>query len=304
MNFKQMRYFVAVVDAGGFSKAAFEIPLAQSALSRHIRLLEDEFGTKLLSRTGRGVELTEQGDYLYSRAKEILDQKKDIEQSLSTWYEYPNGPVRIGLPPSIVLSSAADIISSLHVEHPAIEVRLSENLSQEIGKMLYSGRLDLGVILEHRPVENLEAELLAMEELCLVTSPSLNLESPVSFESIAKMPLILPTKDGRIRTTIERLASKADVSMNIAFRLDALTAIKDLVKAGAGVAILSRAAIERDHRAAEVNAYKIDAQNMTLPVYLAYPSGAPLSRAADAAATAIRQRLQTLRPTHNTKAAT
>ena len=295
MNFKQMRYFVAVAEAGGFSKASYTIPLAQSALSRHISLLEDEFDTKLLARTGRGVELTEQGEFLYDRAKEILDQKKDIEQSLTTWYDYPSGPVRIGLPPSIVLSSAADIISSLHAEHPAIEVRLSENLSQEIGKMLYTGRLDLGVMLEQQPVEDLQAELLGVEDLCLVTARNVNLEGCVSFENIAKMALILPTKNGRIRATIERHAAKAEVQLNIAFRLDSLTAIKDLVKTGAGVAILSRSAIERDLIAEEVNVYAIDVKNMKLPVYLVYPSGGPLSRAAEAAATAIRRRLQTIK---------
>ena len=295
MNFKQMRYFVAVAEAGGFSKASYTIPLAQSALSRHIRLLEDEFGTKLLARTGRGIELTEQGEFLYVRAKEILDQKNSIEQSLTTWYDYPNGPVRIGLPPSVVLSSAADIIGSLHDEHPAIEVSLTETLSSQIGKMLYSGRLDLGVVLEQRPVEDLEAELLGVEELCLVTARNVDLEESVSFESIAKMPLILPTKNGRIRATIERAAAKAEVQLNVVFRLDSLTAIKDLVKSAAGVAILSRSAIERDLIAEEVNVYKIDAKNMKLPVYLVYPTGAPLSRAADAAATAIRRRLQTIK---------
>jgi LysR family transcriptional regulator, nitrogen assimilation regulatory protein len=295
MNFKQIHYFVAVAEAGGFSKAAYTIPLAQSALSRHIRLLEDEFGTKLLTRNGRGVALTEQGEFLYVRAKEILDQKKTIEQALTNWYDFPHGPVRIGLPPSIVLSSAADIIGSLHIDHPAIEVSLSENLSSEIGKMVYSGRLDLGVMLEQRPVENLEAELLGFEELCLVTARTLLIEEPVSFESIAEMPLILPTKNGRIRATIEHAAARAEVQLNVVFKLDSLTAIKDLVKKGSGVAILSRSAVERDLKAEEVNAYKISAKNIKLPVYLVYPSDAPLSRAATAAAVAIRTRLQTIK---------
>lgn len=293
MNFKQMHYFVEVAEAGGFSKASYRLSLAQSALSRHIRLLEEELGTKLLTRTGRGVKLTEQGEFLLEQAKDILQKKKETEQALSTWHAYPNGLVRIGMPPTTVLSSAAKIINAVHTAHPAISIDISENISKDISDLLSTGRLDLGIVLEKRPPENLEAELIAMEELCLVTSKSIALKEPVSIKDIEKLPLIFPSKYGRFQATIERAAAAEGIQLVPAFKLNAMPAIKDLVLTGAGVAILPRSAVHREVDRKEVSAYQIKAKNMKVPVYLAYVAGNPLGRAPLAVAHIVREILST-----------
>lgn len=295
MNFKQMRYFVAVVESGSFCTAAELIPVAQSALSRHIRLLEEEFGNKLLSRTARGVELTEQGEYLYKRSKDVLEQKKDIEQALVSWYDHPSGQVRIGMPPTIVLGCIADILGLAHKKYPAVTVDVNEHLSSEISKLLKMRSLDVGIVLEQRPSDKLTSEYLYNEELLLVTSREMKLKEPVSLQDIAEMPLIIPDGQGRIRSTIEQAAAIEGVTLTPAFKLNALHAMKELVQAGLGVAILPRSAVVREGVRQDVNTYAISAEGMEVPVYLAYTSAQPLGRAVVAIIDVIRDYLRELK---------
>jgi len=284
MNFKQMYYFVEVAESGGFSKASYSLPLAQSALSRHIRLLEEEFDTKLLLRTGRGVKLTEQGEYLLEQAKDILDKKQEIERTLTAWYDYPSGVVKVGLPPTIVLSCSAQIIRAVGEEFPDISIQITEQLSKDIGDNLSAGRFDLGVVMEKRPQENVEAEMIALEELRLAVPNNMDLTGPVTVKDIANLPLIAPSSRGRLRESIELAAANENIKLTPTYTIDALHAMKELIQTGLGVAVLPVSAIAPEVSRGEIKSFKIAAKNMMLPVYLAYSSGQPQGRAAAAVA--------------------
>jgi len=272
MNFKQMYYFVEVAESGGFSKASYSLPLAQSALSRHIRLLEEEFDTKLLLRTGRGVKLTEQGEYLLEQAKDILDKKQEIERTLTAWYDYPSGVVKVGLPPTIVLSCSAQIIRAVGEEFPDISIQITEQLSKDIGDNLSAGRFDLGVVMEKRPQENVEAEMIALEELRLAVPNTMDLTGPVTVKDIANLQ------------SIELAAANENIKLTPTYTIDALHAMKELIQTGLGVAVLPVSAIAPEVSRGEIKSFKIAAKNMMLPVYLAYSSGQPQGRAAAAVA--------------------
>src|SRR5882724_978453 len=101
MDLRQLRYFVAVAERGGFGAAASVLNVAQSALSRHIKVLEHELGGALFERGARGVAVTEAGKVLLARGRWLLGAIDDIKAEVLTENRDPSGTVRIGAPPSL-----------------------------------------------------------------------------------------------------------------------------------------------------------------------------------------------------------
>src|SRR5260370_27270587 len=100
MDLRQLRYFVAVAERGGFSAAASALNVAQSALSRHIKLLEHELGGALFERGARGVAVTESGKVLLTRSRWLLSTLDDIKAEILTQNREPNGTGRRGAAPT------------------------------------------------------------------------------------------------------------------------------------------------------------------------------------------------------------
>jgi molybdate transport repressor ModE-like protein len=102
-----LRTFVAVCDAGSFTKAAREVNLTQSAVSLHVKRLEDQVGSRLIVRNARGVRLTEQGEVLLSYARRILALYKEAEQRLG---RDSGGLIRIGAPEYFDLHTLSSLL--------------------------------------------------------------------------------------------------------------------------------------------------------------------------------------------------
>src|SRR5688500_18807169 len=101
MDLRQLHYFVSIVDAGSFSRAAAALNLAQPSLSRQVALLETDLGQRLLTRTGRGVAPTEAGEALLVHARAMLDIAQRARDELRELHASPGGRVVVGLPPRV-----------------------------------------------------------------------------------------------------------------------------------------------------------------------------------------------------------
>ncbi len=289
MDLRQLRYFLVVSDQGSFTQAAERIPIAQSALSRHMRLLEEELGVQLLIRTGRGVTMTEQGEFLYERARSVMAQLEDTRRNLQSWYDNPAGIVRIGMPPSTTLVMAATLLERMKIQHPDITVRLTEGLSATLSEWLASDRLDLAVVYEPPSNASLSAHRIGREELCLVVNNSVDLPDPVSIQQMADLQLIAPFEKKGIRNRMAEVFKEAGVEFKLAYELDALPAMKDLVRTGAGAAILTRSSVVRDVQRGVLKALSIDSDRTSFDVHLVYSRASQHSRAARAAGEVIKQ---------------
>ncbi len=289
MDFRQLRYLLVIADLGSFTKAAEQIPLAQSALSRHMRLLEEELGVTLLIRTGRGVTLTEQGEYLRDRARSVLEQVEDARRNLVSWHDNPAGLVRIGVPPTMTLSLAGTYLNLLKNRHETITARLSEALSATLIEWLKSDRLDLAIVFEQTRNSKLLTEKIGTEEICLAVPKGHASKDPISLKEIAKLPLIAPFVRKGIRNRMTEAFKAAGLEMNIAYEIDALAAMKELVRTGAGVALLARSSVSRDIQLGEIEIRRIEDLPMTFDAHLMYSRAGEHSRAARAAAEVLKE---------------
>src|SRR5262249_29119233 len=141
MDLRQLRYFVAVAERGGFGAAANALNVAQSALSRHVRELEHELGGALLERGARGVSVTEAGKVLLARGRWLLGAVDDIKEEARTENREPSGTVRLGAPSSLADNFYAPLADYFMKKFPRVRLELSEGLTETMSDRVLRAEL-------------------------------------------------------------------------------------------------------------------------------------------------------------------
>ena len=198
MDVRQLRYFVEVVQAKSFTKAAERVRVAQPALGFQVRKLEDELGSALLVRHSRGVKTTEAGDALLKHAHAILRQIELAKQEVIDLAGPPRGPLALGVTPTASALLATRIVQQCGETFPGIALNLVEGLSEDVMKWLDEGRIDLGFTYNPTAVKGIESKPLLIEDLFYI-SPT---EDEIGAEKMAlaklrNRPLILPSPAAR-----------------------------------------------------------------------------------------------------------
>ncbi len=243
MDIKQIEYFVQVAQTGSFSRAADLLGIAQPALSRQVRTLEVELRETLLLRTGRGVTLTEQGRRLLARGREILQLVQLTEHELGAMRGEPVGDIVLGLPPSLARQITIPLIERCQVELPGARIAVVEGFSSHITEWLTTGRVDLGLVYNPEPLQNLEQEPVVREELCLVAPPG-GRSDEISLAEVGRLPLVLPQRGHSFRRLMEQQALLAGVKLQIAWEVSSVPIILDMVRRGHGFAALLGSAVD------------------------------------------------------------
>jgi molybdate transport repressor ModE-like protein len=138
-----LRTFVAIYDTGSFTKAAREVNLTQSAVSLHVKRLEEQVGSHLIVRNTRGLRLTEKGEILLCYARRILALYKEAEQSLS---RNNGGVVRIGAPEVFDMRLLSSLLARFAARDPGVRVQVELGIAPHILALLDEGELDLAIV--------------------------------------------------------------------------------------------------------------------------------------------------------------
>ncbi len=139
MNFRHLRAFAAIADAGGFARAAVRLNVSQPALSRQIHALEAELGVPLFDRIGRRVKLTSEGEDLLGRSRRLLADAESLGERARSLKTGQTGILRIGATPQVIENLLADFLAGYGRRHPGVEIHLVED-----GGARLPGRLERG----------------------------------------------------------------------------------------------------------------------------------------------------------------
>lgn len=252
MEFRQLRYFVQVVEAGSMSRAALELGLVQSALSQQLSRLESELATRLLHRTPQGVAPTEAGLAFLHEARIILrhaDQARLAAQEARL-----SGRVSIGLAPTTSSMLGVPLMQSMQQRYPAVRLHMVESMSGHLRAMLRARELDLAVLFESRLDGNPPSGSGRRWEVFPLLEESLFLFRPVATRpltgavtvaDLADEPLILPTRPHGLRQAIDGLFERARLVPRIVLEIDSLSMVMAAVAAGLGSSIQPSAALGR-----------------------------------------------------------
>jgi DNA-binding transcriptional LysR family regulator len=153
MDLRQLRYFVAIAEHGNFRRAAEALNIAQSALSRHMQALGEELGSPLFERTAQGVRTTILGNVFFAEAKDILERTDSALRRSRKAAAGHIGRLSIGVNEIAArLPVVMEAIAESRRRYPEVELRIERLNSPEQVEALWSGQLDLGVVID-RPTD-------------------------------------------------------------------------------------------------------------------------------------------------------
>jgi LysR family nitrogen assimilation transcriptional regulator len=299
MDLKQLAYFVRVAEMGSFTRAATALNVAQPALSRQIRLLEVELRQNLLKRNGRGASPTEAGQLLLQHGRGILHQVERAQEELEQARNKLGGKVALGMPPSVARVLTVPLTRAFREKMPDAHLSISEGLTAAMQESLLNGRLDIALLYNAKATAGLEISHLVQEELWLVQVRQSALQEdppppPIRLKEVAKLPLVIPSRPNAIRMHVESEMAGIGCRPNIAFEIDGVTSILELVADGAGSAILSRNAVTRSINPSAFSKRAISEPQLSIELSSVVSSLRPTTLTQQATLSLIRETAQKL----------
>lgn len=244
MNSRQLELFVEIARSGSFSGAAAVLGTDQPSLSRQVRLLEEQIGTKLFFRTGRGVKLTEAGDSLLSISSRYLNDILDLTQRINDERENVRGRISFGVVQFLGATFVPNLLIRFREKYPDIALHVTGGNSGIVHEWLLNGRIDAGIIYDAGCSHELVAEPILTEKTFVFGSRQLAEqygvagERSLSLSRLAELPLILTSRHHGLRRAIEHHAHRAGVRLKPAYEIDNLATIKAMSRLGAGFCVL------------------------------------------------------------------
>ena len=145
-DLRRLQYFLAVARERNFTRAAEQLHIAQPALSRQVRLLEDELGVELLHRTTHAFELTEAGAFLLDRGPAVLAGVDELWRGVRTYGSGESGSVALAYGASASYETAPKLLEALAARHPGVEIATVVKAVSEIVVGVTEGSIDLGLV--------------------------------------------------------------------------------------------------------------------------------------------------------------
>ncbi len=288
MTLHQLRIFECVARDLNITQASTELHLSQPTVSQQLKLLEEEYGVKFLSRKNRGVALTREGHAFVAAIRPVLAQVDNIDQRFrGNQNKKPAQCLAIGGSRIISTRVLPNLAKSFRELHPSVEFTLTANDSSVIEKLLLKSELDLAVIANPSYTEGLIYEPFDHTEVVAVCLPS----NPVAgktltLEELAEYPLLV-----RSPSRLETVLTSQGYRMNFAVRCDASHPVKAAVRAGLGIGITYQNAIARSLAKRSLKLINVpELKEMAMKSMIAYDGRKPLSLIAQEFLALLRER--------------
>lgn len=298
---KYLRYFLTVCEAGNITAAARKLGLAQPALSRIIRELEQEAGLPLLVREASGVYVTQAGKIYARAARHTLEAYQEGQREIHDIRDSHAGQIRLGLSRISSEVLLPVILEQFRQQYPRVELQLTETWIRELNPLLHQDKLDLALTYETTDPE-LEYQPLLTDSIYLEAPPffyqeqerwaygSANVLEDVSL--LEHMPFIL-LKPGRgMRFQADALFREAGLHPRVILETDSVTLSHRLVLANQGFALIPHLALQILRKKNRAVFYQLAGHPLQRTLYLARRRGAYQTRAMEALADLIRSSVE------------
>jgi LysR family nitrogen assimilation transcriptional regulator len=288
----ELRYiasFLEIADQGSISRASRSLGLAQPALSRQLKALEETLGVALFHRNGRGVELSAAGEIFHAHARSALLHLTRAQEEIAFLNGEPRGIIKLGLPQIICATFLSPLVTLLRDRHPLITLRIEEAISSNLAEWLQAGKIDVALVYQQKSSEGFDNEPLLTEQLMVAHSPQAQIESPVSPEVLATLPLAVPTRPSALRDIIDARLSVHGLVPNVKFEIDPVPTLKMHAIEGTACTILPMGALKAELAAGVIAATPIAAPAPGWTIELILPKGRRLDLATKAVIQAVKE---------------
>ncbi|GIK88436.1 MAG: LysR family transcriptional regulator [Betaproteobacteria bacterium] len=248
MDLKSIDWFVRIAETGSLSRAALDLDVSPSMLSRGIRDLERRVGQPLFQRTGRGMQPTEFGWRLLPLARRATLEFRRFNDEANALRGRLSGTVAIGLPGSVAARVVAPLVRLAVEKMPDVSLRFVESLSGGIEERLATRRIDIGLAFEHESRVTRAMVPLASSSLYLIgpAGDPLTARSSVPLSRLATCGVMLPGRPHSVRTMVEDVCAERGIALKVLFEIESLLAIRETVAAGCGHTIAGFSSVARE----------------------------------------------------------
>jgi DNA-binding transcriptional LysR family regulator len=252
IDFLGLEAFVSIADRGNFNRAAAHLNLSQTALSHRVKKLEEDLGVRLLMRTTRQVALTPEGLDLLPRARHLIEEMTHSLDRLRKKSRNRHEQVAIGCLPTVATHYLPVILGQFNQQAPELLVRVFDRPSAEIADLVQSGQAEFGITLVSANRWDLEITPLLRESYLLVARRldrrfgELAQGSAIGWSDIESEALIRVSAHTGNRIIIDDALGSRREQMNWRYEVEQVSTAISMVRAGVGLTIVPRLAIDLD----------------------------------------------------------
>lgn len=288
MDLETLKLFVEVVEQGSLTRASISTDALTSSLSRKISALEKECGGRLLHRTGRGVTLTELGEHVLPRVKDLLQNFEGLTKDLDAYAGVPRGQVRLGLIPSLAQPVVTRLFLQLRAKYPGIQLRVFGGSNGKLEEWLADGFVDAALLYRYGKPDATYEHALGLVDTYLISGAGdrRTQAATVPFAALHKLPLVLPAAPNGLRVILDQIARKLKIELNVVMETNSLTVHEDIV------AKCDTYTVVAGHSAAHAKAVGLQASRIVEPEIERHVSLAVSARPASVAAREVARMLR------------
>ncbi len=278
VTLRQLRYFDALARHGHFGRAAEACAISQPALSMQIREMEDALGGALLERSARQVALTQFGEELIQRVRDILRSVDELGDFARASQDRLAGRLRVGMIPTIAPYLLPKVIENLARLHPELDIHVRETLTPKLIKEVAEGRLDTAIVA--LPVsEPSLTEVALFTENFLLVRPGEDKGTPVpSSETLREMRLLLLEEGHCFRDQALSFCNMQSSPPREVLDASSLSTLVQMVGAGIGVTLIPEMAVAVETRSAPVSVARFKNPQPSRTIGMVWRKTSPLAR--------------------------
>lgn len=273
MDVRALEVFCKIVELKSFSRAAEAVLLTQPTVSGHIKALETELGLRLFDRAGKTVAPTRAGEILYGYARRILALREEAVQAITEHKGGLRGHLTLGgssIPGAYILPP---LVAAFKRGHPDVTISLHVSGSREIVRDVIEGGCEVGMVGARFEEGRVQYEPFARDELVLAVPAGHPWagRGTVRLGELAGQPFIMRERGSGTRKVMEQALAERDVdpgSLRVVLEVTGNEAVRQAVKSGAGISIISRRAIEDDIRCKTVAALRVQGVRLVRDFFL------------------------------------
>lgn len=240
-----LRLFLQVARSLSFSETARMANLSQPALSRTIKLLEEDLGVRLFDRNSRNVRLSSAGAALLPTVERLTGDFDQAFRELKQTFEGQRGRVVVGALPSVAANLLPRVIARFRQSHPHVEIILRENLTSGLYQSLQDRMIDFAISIE--PNAQAEIDFMPMlEDACVLVCHARDagaIPDPAPWSVFRDMPFIGMEPRSSVRMLTDAAFARADIVTPALFECSQLATVGGLIAAGLGISLLPQSTL-------------------------------------------------------------
>jgi DNA-binding transcriptional LysR family regulator len=244
MNFKHLKAFHSVVKNRSFTRACEELRVSQPTISSQVAELEKYLNNPLIQRSSRRLELTEEGQIVFSYAEKIFALSEELEKEFADLYNLSSGTLKIGVAYVSMKNLVPNLIGELKRRHPDVGLQMYTGLSRQILSKVINYEYHVGIIARVKYPQNLVYKEIAREALYFITKQDIPRE--IQLKDLADQPIVMQAEGAAHREIILDEFHRRGIPLNICIETEDPNTQRAMVELGIGGAFMPLSTVEED----------------------------------------------------------